>query len=314
MLNIFKASEINQAVATAANASMADTNKELSDNRGRLRNLIQSPPQDLCKIMSISPSMAAAMLERNQDEEWKNRPHSDRGLLRYSRSMKKGWALTGEAIIFSTCGRLLNGQTRLMAAIHADATFPSAVMFGIEKDNFRFMDIGIARTGGHIFAIEDIPNYNAMAAAARLLYGYYGSSQWSGGNPEPENDDLLAFYFQHSRLQDSHPFSALLHKELRIAGRWSAFTHYICAQKHRALADEYFTKIADGIGLSKKDPAYMVRRRLLSSAMSTSEKLSWPHASAFIVKGWNATRDGCGVGVLKWRTEQSPDEAFPRAI
>lgn len=314
MLNIFKSNEVEAAVGSAVNAMSENINKSISEDRKKLRWLVGNPPADLCKIMTITPSLAAAMMERNADDEWKNRPHSEKGMLRYSRAMKKGWKLTGEPIIFSKCGRLLNGQNRLMAALHAEATFPCAVMFGIDLENFKYMDIGIARTAGHIFAIEEIPNYNSISAAARLLYAYYSASNWAGGNIDVENDDLLAFYYRHDRIQESYKFSALLHSELRLAGRWSIFTHYICAQKNRSLANEYFAQIADGSNLSKSSPAFTVRKRLLSSALSSSEKLSGAHCAAFVVKGWNAIRDGRAISVLRWRGEQTPDESFPRAI
>jgi hypothetical protein len=292
----------------------AEPARHTSSSRKQLRWLIENPPADLAKLMTVDSDMAEVMLERNQNDEWKNRPHSDRGQLRYIRSMKQGWKLTGEPIIFSKSGNLLNGQNRLMACVKAGASFQTLVVFGIDDDAFKFMDIGIARSAGHIFAIEDIPNYNAMSAAARVLYAYYKVKGWSGGNIDVENDDLLSFYHDHERLQNSYKYGAKLHKELRLAGRWSIFCHYICAQKSRQLADDYFDALATGAGITAKSATFAVRKRLLASALSTSERLSDVHASAFIIKGWNAVRDGRQLGVIKWRTEQSPDEAFPRAI
>lgn len=289
--------------------------RSVSDSRKKLRWLIHNPPADLSKLMVIDADMAEAMLERNKDEEWKNRPHSEKGLLRYARAMKSGsWKLTGEPIIFSKSGNLLNGQHRLMACINAGSSFPSVVIFGIDDDAFKFMDIGIARTAGHIFAIEEIPNYNAMSAAARLLFAYKNVKNWSGGNVDIENDELLSFYYQHQDLQKSFGFGRSMHRELRIGGRWSIFSHYICANKNRQLADEYFERLASGAGLSAKSVTFSVRKRLLTSALSTSEKLSDVHCAAFIIKGWNAVREDRSLGVLKWRTEQAPNEAFPVAL
>lgn len=289
--------------------------RNISDARKKLRWLINNPPADLAKLLVIDADMAGAMLERNKDEEWKNRPHSEKGLLRYARAMKGGtWKLTGEPIIFSKSGNLLNGQHRLMACINAGISFPSVVIFGIDDDAFKFMDIGIARTAGHIFAIEEIPNYNAMSAAARLLFAYDNVKNWSGGNIEIENDELLSFYYEHEALQKSFAFGKLMHRELRIGGRWAIFSHYICARKNRQLADEYFEKLSSGASLGAKTVTFSVRKRLLTSALSTSEKLSDVHCAAFIIKGWNAIREERSLGVLKWRTEQTPNEPFPVAL
>ena len=313
MLNFLK----SEKSETSTSEPVLDMNtKTLSHDRKQLRWLINNPPADLCKIITITPDMAEAMMERNASEEWKNRPHSERGLLRYARAMKSGnWPLTGEPIIFSKAGNLINGQHRLMACISAGVPFPCAVMFGIDDNAFKFIDIGIVRGAGHIFAIEGVPNYNAISAAARLLFAYKGATNWRGGNVEVENDTLLQFYYRHDRLQESFEYSRALHRELRLAGRWSIFLHYICAEKNRGAADTYFEQISSGVGItSKSSPAFKVRKRLLENALSTSDKLSDAHCAAFIVKGWNAVRENRTLELLKWRTEQSPEECFPRAV
>jgi hypothetical protein len=285
-----------------------------SQHRKQLRWLINNPPQDLAKLMTVDADMAAVMLEHNQDDEWKNRPHSEKGMLRYVRSMQRGWKLTGEPVIFSKSGRLLNGQNRLMACVKAGSTFQTLVVFGIEDDAFKFMDIGIARTAGHIFSIEGIANCNAIAAAARLLYGYKAKTTWEGRAPDVENDALLAFYHRHDRLQDSMAHARHLYSELRVNPRWGAFLHYICAEKNRGEADAFFDKLASGVGIvNKTSTVYKLRKRIAENAMSTSTKIGEAHIGAYTIKAWNAHRRNETLGVLKWRTEQSPNESFPRA-
>lgn len=295
------------------NSSSETPSPRLIEARKKLRWLINNPPTD-GKRMDISPDTAMAMMERNKSDEWSNRPHSEKGVARYVKAMKAGWKYTGEPIIFSKSGDLLNGQHRLMACIEAGASFDCLVVFGIDDDAFKYMDIGIARTAAHIFAIEGIANHAVVAAAVRLLLGYKNNTGWRGLAPDVENSVLLDFYYQHQRLQDSLTYSRPLYRELGLSPRWGAFLHYICAEKHREEANGFCGAVSTGIGLTKKSsPAYRIRQRLIQDAMSTSDKLSDSHKGAYFIQAWNAHRAGSGVPSFRWRTAQTPDEAFPRS-
>lgn len=308
MLNMFNFKDDDKAGVSATHM------KNVGDARKRLRWQINNPPDDLARRWLVTPDMADAMLERNSDDEWHNRPGSEKGILRYSRAMQRGWKFTGEPIIFSKSGRLLNGQHRLMACVRSGVSFETLVVFGIDDDAFKFMDIGVSRSAGHIFAIEDVPNYNIAAAIARLLFGYMASSTWEGRSPEVENDALLAFYYQHPRIQDSIVIARKLYADRLMPYRWAGMCHYICAAKHRAEADKFFEQVASGIGFSNKNaPAYKLRSKLLASARSSSEKLSESTIGAYTIKAWNADRHGEGVRSFVWRTAQTPNEPFPRA-
>jgi hypothetical protein len=286
----------------------------LSEQRKKLRWLVNNPPQDLAKVMTVTPEMAQVMMERNTDDEWHNRPHSEKGLRRYVHAMKRGWRLTGETIIFSKSGRLLNGQHRLMASIESGESFPVLAVFGVDDDVFKFMDIGIARSASHIFSIENIPNANNVAAAARLLYGYKTRQNWEGRALDVENDTLLDFYRRHDRLQEALSPARELYADRLMPIRWGAFCFYICAEQNRAQATEFFEQVASGIGLTRKSsPAFMIRKKLLENARSSSERLSETLMGAYLVQAWNAHRTGNVRQAFRWRTAQSPNEAFPRA-
>lgn len=147
--------------------------------RDELSRLINS--DTLAVRMDITPEMAEVMLERNASEEWKNRPQSSQAVARIAKTMKDArWMFTGEPIIFSDTGNLLNGQHRLTAAYEAQATFPSLVVFGIDNEAFKFMDIGTRRQASHIFSIEGVPNYTFAASVCRVAYPYFEWKNWSG--------------------------------------------------------------------------------------------------------------------------------------
>lgn len=291
--------------------------KELRSELRVLQQLIDSPPRDLTKLMKISPNMARAMMTHNASDEWKNRRMSGRGLRRYSASMKKGWVLTGETIIFSKSGRLLNGQTRLTASIETASTFECLVVFGVADDAFKFMDTGIVRSASHIFDIEGIANASMVAAVARLANGYQ-DRHWTGRPPEVENDELLAFYDKHcDRMQESLRFARMLYAERLMPVSWGGFCWFVCAQKNKEAASAFFEQIATGVGItSKKTPVWQVRDRLLRNARAGAAPLDWAYAAAYLIKAWNAYRlNQVGEIRLRWRdTESTAHESFPRAL
>lgn len=286
----------------------------LSDNRKRLRWMIQNPGADLTKRMVITPEIATVMMERNADDEWRNRPHSEKGLRRYIASMKRGWRLTGEPIIFSKSGRLINGQHRLMACIASECSFECLVVCGIDDDAFKFVDIGISRTAAHIFSIEDIPNANLVSAAARLLFAYKRSQSWDGSSPDVENDTLLDFYRHHDRLQDAIATARPMFRAKLMVSRWAVFCAYICREKSAKDAEDFFEVASSGFGASsKKSPEYLIYKTLNENAKSPAKKLSDSYTGAYLIQAWNAYRHNRTIGVFRWRTEQAPTLAFPRA-
>lgn len=284
--------------------------------RKKLGWLIKEAPDAV--RMLVTPEMAAVMLERNSSDEWRNRPESEPGLRRIVRAMGGGnWRYTGETIIFSVDGHLLNGQHRLHGCVESKTPFEVLVAFGVDNDAFKYMDVGIARTPGHIFAIENIPNYNFTASACRLVMDYMNNAKWGGtANTRAENDELLDFYHRHPRISEGYSIARKLNKAGLLSPRWAGALYYICSIKNRAMADEFFEKLATGVGVtSVKDPVHVLRERLIKSSQSSSDnKESGTYLAAYTVLAWNAARNGQTRTLYRWRGANNPNESFPRAI
>lgn len=283
----------------------------MAEARKKLRWLINDAK---CAVkLMITPAMAAVMMERNASDEWKNRPTSKRTFVRYVRAMKAGWKYTGETIIFSKSGNLLNGQHRLFAAMAANVGFPCLVVFGVDDDAFKFIDVGCPRTAGHIFAIEGILNFNNAAAVARLLYGYLNIKGWDGTAPVMENDDLLSFYYEHKDIQESIVWGRRIQRSGLMPGRWAGFCHYICASHNRSEADEFFDGIAEGANLVRASALFNLRKRLEKESQATQASVGEVHLAAYTIKAWNASRRNVLMEKFFWRPEKNPNEPFPRA-
>ena len=263
---------------------------------------------------TITPSMAAEMLKWND----RNRPLSAHIVKRYVEPMKAGrWAFTGEPIIFSRM-RLLDGQHRLAACEESGVAIEALVVFGAPDSAFAFIDAGATRTAADIFSIHGVPNAALVASAAGFVFGYDNNvtrtvATTRSGLSGPKKLDhaaLFDLYQTHERLQDSVWVGHLFHRNRLASPSMMTALHYICARESRSDADEFFRKVADGVGITgAKDPAHKLRNRLIANATSQA-KAGRPQIAGITVKAWNAARLGRPVGTLRFNA----DETFPRAI
>lgn len=108
------------------------------------------------KIVTITPDMAKAMLEKNMKS---NRRLNHQTVKRYARIMKAGgWNLTHQGIAFDDKGELIDGQHRLQAIVMANVPITMMVTYGVEhRDGDAFtIDTGTKRTTQNIIQISGI--------------------------------------------------------------------------------------------------------------------------------------------------------------
>lgn len=266
-------------------------------------------------IVTVTPAIAAELLKHNAGDGFTNRAQSEPTIAKYQRAMKLGWRLTGETIIVSKTGRLLNGQHRLVACVRSGCSFPSFVVFGIDDDAFSFMDIGKKRSAGDIFHINGVKNAAQMAAATQWLWKYrYTGMQTPASHSYPTHEELYNYYLDNIEIVNSTRAGARFNEERMAPGSLMTALHYIAASFNRKLADDFFEKVATGIGLlSAKDPASKLRKRLIKDKDEAS-KLPDMYVAAFTAQAWNAVRQNKPIEIFRWRGEQNPDQPFPRLV
>lgn len=295
--------------------------KELQHNHPAIQNYVGNGdfakklrwkignPQNVAETWAITPAMASIMLTWND----RNRPLAESTVKKYAALMRQGrWRYTGEPIIFSPV-RLIDGQHRLAACVAANTPIDALVVFGAPDEAFAFIDVGKSRTAANIFAINGVKNYVVIAAAIQWVIGYEADRHAAaarGDISKGDHDLLYQAYLNHTGLQDSVWVAQVFMKAKIVSPSLMCATHYVCAQKNRHQADEFFRKVGEGIGFTgKKDPAYKLHKHFVDAAVS-QQSVGRRAATALTVKAWNATRRGRDVGVLRF----TPDEPFPRAI
>ena len=275
------------------------------ENEKRLATLIKT---NQCVIgMTITPNMAEVMLERNDA----NRPVNDANTKRWEKAIRAGeWMLTGEPIIFSKCGRLVDGQHRLLGCVAAAVPFVCDVRFGIDRAAFRYMDTGKKRGLPDMLAIKGESDNNNLAVALTRLTRYDSGRVISNSRDNEVSPwEALDKLAEHPRLPESLPFARAAYKAIpQLRMGLGTFIHYVMARLDRPAADALFDYLATGAGNHGKTSPMLKLREFMRLEKT---RMTDPEVAAACFRCWNALR-GDKTRKLKF-TFESTDE-FPRAI
>lgn len=97
------------------------------------------------KSMMIGPKEATDMLKAHDASGRRQRKIKRTVVSRYARDMEDGnWVESGETIVVSESGAVLDGRHRLTAVIKSQSTVPMLVVSGVEDSAFR---VRSTRTG-----------------------------------------------------------------------------------------------------------------------------------------------------------------------
>ncbi len=281
--------------------------------RELLEALTDDPPAGSIKV-PVSARAAEVLLEMNTD----NRPLKEHIIGHYARQMKENkWHETGQPVIVSKSGRLIDGQHRLWAILESGKTVNIHIIFGVDEDAFSFVDIGKPRSAGDIFAIRGVEYYQNVSSAVRFVMAYYDNviaGERASTIKKFTPDELYQWLVKHPKMMESLPIHHAF-MESKIAGASLMMAlHYICARRSKAEADAFFHRVATGLNFTgKTDPAYRLFHELISWKRKKYGRLSRIMTAAFTLKAWNAFRDGKTITKFSWRDESNPDEKFPKA-
>lgn len=256
----------------------------------------------------VSPEMAARLLERNSD----NRPVRWKGATRcveaYAKAMQRGeWMLNGEAIIVASDGNLNDGQHRLNAVVAAQVPVPMVVQFGVERDSRHTLDQGIARTPGHILAMQGERSTNQLASALHFLW-CYETDQSFHNRFTPEQ--MINVLDAHPGLRDFISFGARLGGEFRVSSGYMAGAAYVCSLVNAEVTQELLEAAIDGLNLHEGSPVILLRKRF-QGHVSKRDRLTNIEQTALFIKVFNALLHRRSMVNLRWR--QNGPESFPVA-
>lgn len=252
----------------------------LSNRIQRARNGVFS------EVVELSPSIATELLENNPT----NRPVTRSRIETYAKDIVEGrWQLNGEPIIISREGLLNDGQHRCNAVIKAERSIPTLVVFGVDRESRKTTDIGAAKTAGSFAGMDGIPNANTVAGIARLVLCY----RETGGVQNTRlvtNTQVSEFIADNTEsIVEMGRTANHYQRDLvrLVSPTVFGFCYYICAEKSREAADEFYHAVATGEMLASNDPAFIVRSRFASLGKAARQA-----KAELMFHGWNAFRRG----------------------
>lgn len=161
------------------------------------------------ETLMITPAMAAEFLKKNTV----NRKIDERRQATYARDMRAGnWRLTHQGICFDSNGNLSDGQHRLRACVVSGKSFKTLVTYGVNKENFKYIDAGKNRSMSDAFYIQGYSfhtEFPALCLKAIRWGDGQGLTRWNC-----PVDDVLSFA-EGNRVEMEDIFKELRRKEYK---------------------------------------------------------------------------------------------------
>jgi hypothetical protein len=260
--------------------------------------------------MDITPAMAAEMLQRNTSNR-AIKPHRVKYL---AQEMTAGRFLeTGDSIKFSSTGKLLDGQHRLLAGAQSGITIRTVVACGLPDYVFAVLDSGASRTAADGLVVAGFTNTKTLASAARLTHcitELYAGTPWFA---------LRKLMFSTAQTIEELADGAYEFKGIPVNGpakrlglTTGSLTSFIVlglrAGKTADEINEFISRCDIGNDLAYGDPrlafrAWAQRSRELPHSVRPSLTVSQ------LIRTFNAVQEGIEIKLMRTPAIESP---FPR--
>ena len=238
---------------------------------------------------TITPAVASAMLEGNYD----NRKLREFIVEQYANDMTQGrWKPNGAAIVFDTDGGLVDGQHRLRAVIASKSTIDNVVVRGVERETRDTIDIHQVRSSGDILQMFHIPNGNNVAALCRMVIARENGDKKSLGSVKKVGKAAVIERAKTDlRLRYAVTVAATCGHVVRRAP--TALCRYIIPDGARS--EEFFQRLADGVGLEHGNPVLTLR----NWSLRAGRQISFAQSTEATLRAWCAFRDGREITFIK---------------
>lgn len=274
----------------------------------------------------IDPRLAREMLEFSQrgavNKNNKNRKLNRTKVNKYAEAMKNSkWCLTGEPVIISADGEILNGHHRLQASLEANVGFIATITYGVTDDlSFAHIDVGNMRSRAQVLEMAGVKvSAQVLSRVAMLAKAFdmtknpfdFRGTQGTSFQPA----EILDYVEDHKELALSVDFVSSVTKrhkrESQVSEPIYAFAHYLITQKLNEYTfnelhitpEIYLTRVISSLGLASEDDVEYQVRNYLQSLVHESTSYSLLCKLSAIFKGWNTHLDipisGNKIGVKR---------------
>jgi hypothetical protein len=218
----------------------------------------------ITETITITPKLAAEWLKKNPC----NRPLHRRTVEQYKATLARGeWKVNGETISFDITGRLLNGQHRLTAVVESGHPLRTLVVKGVESDVFSTLDNGRNRSAADVLAVVGHKHSAVMGTAARTIL------TMQSGRDKPTNAQIAQCVAAHPVMELWASRFASSRVARGMPGMCVGVVTLMEELHGREVADTFWAKAVEGVGVEKFDPEYHLRARINRLALGSHAKL-----------------------------------------
>lgn len=262
------------------------------------------------KVVEITPEVAREMLAGNTN----NRRLRERIVKAFASDMRAGtWRENGETIKVSTEGTLIDGQHRLSAVIASETTQRMLVVTGLDMEVQETVDTGAKRLFADVLKLRGETDTANLAAACRQVCLWEHGIRGNHGGMTPTNTQLLDVLARYPDLRQSMRIAYQVHSHLPVYTSTLSLCHWLFSRIDGDDCDAFFEKLRTGAELPRTHAISALRRTFIDS-MTSRSRLERTTATAYVIKAWNAYREGKPVGVYRYRQGGSNPEKFPEPI
>lgn len=263
-------------------------------------------------VVEVTPELAKEWLDTRFDNERYLRKGRIQAMVRNMTAGK--WFFIGDPIRFDQEGRLIDGQHRLTALVEADVTLPFAII-NLPSEARAVIDTGSARSLGDLLTLGDHVGGKVLAAIVRRVLTYNAGMGAEGGTYYPTVAEGIEFVNENKDdLYRAWEVAAGLYRKgqrFPMAPASIGAAYFLCAEKDRKLADNFFGKLINGLHLEEGEPVVALRNRALRIRETEGRPMTADNAFRFTVVAWNLTREGATVYRLMtpkggWTQQNAP--------
>lgn len=238
-----------------------------------------------------------------------------RGRVAYFQSdMKAGnWALTGEPVIISDRGQLLDGQHRLHACVGAMVPFRTLVLRGISSGAFDYMGMGFRRNATDVLRRHGHVDASCLAAALSWKWRYERDpKRFADYNTVPTVHEIVVLCKKWSDMSAGVTLARQVKRFLSHSAM--AFLVHEFRSIDPEIASWFVSVLATGENVGRSDAIYHLRERLLRLPDRRYGALGKKERIALIIKAWNFTVLGRPCRGVRWNTTGPRKEEFPEIL
>jgi hypothetical protein len=257
----------------------------------------------------LTPKIAAYWLREYNSH---NRSLRDRGVSSLAIDIiTGGWDLNGDTVRFDVDNVMLDGQHRCTAVAQSGIPVPIILVTGLEPMAQDTVDTNMRRSFADALRLAGETDPLRLAGATAAVCRWKAGQIRSGGRTNLSVNVLKRVLRDHPEIRDGVPVSRRVAKQVGAHPQsMSALVFWLFNAINAEDCADFFNKLCEGAGLDRQDPIWVLREALQDNARA-KRKLSGPEFLAYVIKAWNAYREGKQIKQLWWRSGGARPEAFP---